>query len=416
VGSENRAFATYVMADVYALLDFLSGRDKPSLGPLPQRRVLSATRLASPSGDVQMDLEPGAPSSSEFVQEAMRIARLIDESDANIPDDDVAFLIQARDLLNVRAAPATGNSIIFTLLVIDAIHSLKRGLNQRNPAGPIYVYRDAWLEPAAMALARDVRKWLCGMGFLLIVTILVSVYVAYGKLLSDTIDAVNRDRGANLTFLAAEMAGHNPAPRPGHDMIDDFCAEQQLGFGVYQHCQQYNELKQRKASARTLIVNWTNWPLYAAERQPGGSAVVENDMIEQLAAARIGVIGNYILPVMYGTIGSLGFILRQFKSRLAGRLLTSRESRASRIRLMLGAVSGACIGLFFNNSAGAAQVTGIGGAAVTLSASAIAFLAGYGVEAVFKTLDALLNHVFVLNQQDKPHPLPPATSLVDIRR
>jgi hypothetical protein len=144
--------------------------------------------------------------------------------------------------------------------------------------------------------------------------------------------------------------------------------------------------------------------------------VVENDMIEQLAAARIGVIGNYILPVLYGTIGSLGFILRQFNSRLAGRLLTSRESRASRIRLMLGAVSGACIGLFFNNSAGAAQVTGIGGAAVTLSASAIAFLAGYGVEAVFKTLDALLNHVFVLNQQDKPHPLPPATSLVDIRR
>jgi hypothetical protein len=51
-----------------------------------------------------------------------------------------------------------------------------------------------------------------------------------------------------------------------------------------------------------------------------------------------------------------------------------------------------------------------------LSASAIAFLAGYGVEAVFKTLDALLNHVFVLNQQDKPHALPPATSLVDIRR
>jgi hypothetical protein len=61
---------------------------------------------------------------------------------------------------------------------------------------------------------------------------------------------------------------------------------------------------------------------------------------------------------------------------------------------MLGVLTGACIGLFFNSSTGLAQATGIGGAAVTLSASAIAFLAGYAVEAVFTALDAVVGHIF----------------------
>ena len=40
-------------------------------------------------------------------------------------------------------------------------------------------------------------------------------------------------------------------------------------------------------------------------------------------------------------------------------------------------------------------------AAVTLSASAIAFLAGYGVEAVFRTLDTLLAHIFRLGENQR---------------
>ena len=116
----------------------------------------------------------------------------------------------------------------------------------------------------------------------------------------------------------------------------------------------------------------------------------------QHVAVAVGVIGNYILPVLYGALGAMGSMLRQFNRRLAERLLTPRDRRAAHIRLMLGVMTGACIGLFFNSSAGPAQATGLGGAAVTLSASAIAFLAGYGVEAVFKTLDTLLGHIFRL--------------------
>jgi hypothetical protein len=114
----------------------------------------------------------------------------------------------------------------------------------------------------------------------------------------------------------------------------------------------------------------------------------------QLVAIAVGVIGNYILPVLYGALGAMGSMLRQFNKRLAERLLRPRDRRAAHIRMMLGVMTGACIGLFINSSAGPAQVSGIGGAAVTLSASAIAFLAGYGVEVVFRILDAMINHIF----------------------
>jgi ABC-type uncharacterized transport system permease subunit len=94
----------------------------------------------------------------------------------------------------------------------------------------------------------------------------------------------------------------------------------------------------------------------------------------------------------------LGFVLRRFNERLAGGLLTPRDLRGSKIRTLLGGLTGACIGLFFNSAAGTAQVTGIAGTAVNLSASAVAFLAGYSVEGVFQALDAFIRHVFKIDQ------------------
>jgi hypothetical protein len=38
---------------------------------------------------------------------------------------------------------------------------------------------------------------------------------------------------------------------------------------------------------------------------------------------------------------------------------------------------------------------------VTLSASGIAFLAGYGVEAVFKVMDGFIDHVFRTNDDSR---------------
>ena len=84
-------------------------------------------------------------------------------------------------------------------------------------------------------------------------------------------------------------------------------------------------------------------------------------------------------------------MLRRFHDRMADSLLTPRDQRGGHIRLSLGVLTGACIGLFLSGSASAAE--GALGT-VALSTSALAFLAGYGVEGVFKALHGLTGSVF----------------------
>ena len=115
----------------------------------------------------------------------------------------------------------------------------------------------------------------------------------------------------------------------------------------------------------------------------------------------MAVLGNYVMPILYGLLGSMAFLLRRHGDRLSAQLLSPRDRPANHIRLLLGVVIGGCIGLFYSGSS-VSQTPGILGIVTTLSASAVAFLAGYGVEATFKTLDALLAHIFRVNSTDKP--------------
>ncbi len=379
--ADYREFVRKVMTDVYALLDYLSGRAKPSLES-PRYKRPHQTALPD-----QIDEELDSPTA--LVQRAMSIGESLGGSAAKITGADAAFLVRARDLLNRRAAPATGASIVFTLLVVEQIYPQGATKKWLSPNRPVAVHKDEFLQSAARKLALHVRLSLWGMVLLLCVTVLLSTYVAWGKLLLDTRDAVNRDYGANQSVIAAEMA--QPPQNSSIDLVADFCRTGHAAFLIDQSCRQYSELEERRKSVSALIAGWDNLV----------SPVTPEAHAEQWATTAVGVIGNYLLPVFYGAVGSIAFVLRQFNQRLADRCLTPRDRRANHIRIVLGTMTGACIGLFVNNSAAPSQTTGLGGAAVTLSASAIAFLAGYGVEAVFKTLDALLNHVFRLNQAEK---------------
>jgi hypothetical protein len=373
------------MSDVYALLDYLSGRASPSLGPTVQGRP---RRREEPDPQAAVDsIEHDLADQAGLLYRAMRIGEVLDGEAGEISFADAAFLISARDLLNYRAAPATGSSISFTIRVVGRLlGKAKRG----EAPGAHYIVADRALDDSAAALAGFVSNKILILMMALLLTIVVSVYVAWGKLLLDAQDAVNRDFGANIsTIVSHHEAGHDQAAPAGEDAIETICRPPVTSFVISQSCQQRKILLDRKATIHDLIVRWES-PFFRS---------AEGEEAEQWAGTAIGVLGNYVLPVLYGGLGSLGFVLRRLNRQLADFLLTPRDLRASFIRIVLGTVTGACIGLFVNSSAGAATVSGLGGAAVTLSASGIAFLAGYGVEGVFKLLDSVVNHVFRINDQ-----------------
>jgi hypothetical protein len=129
---------------------------------------------------------------------------------------------------------------------------------------------------------------------------------------------------------------------------------------------------------------------------PLASPTDGQDDVEFIIGPALTMWGNYMLPVIFGFLGILVFVIVDFYSKIRDSRLDPRDYRLSVIRLVLGLVTGSCIGLFYSATAPTeASPTESVAAALSLSASGIAFLAGYGVEGVFNMLEQLVNRVFV---------------------
>src|SRR6185437_11945696 len=91
---------------------------------------------------------------------------------------------------------------------------------------------------------------------------------------------------------------------------------------------------------------------------------------------------QFVLPILFGTIGALAYVLRNTSDQIKSCTFSSTAPIRNWVRLMLGALMGLVIGLFNGLSTN-----------VSLPPLALAFLAGYGVEAVFSVFDGLIGQM-----------------------
>ncbi|MBV8687941.1 MAG: hypothetical protein JOZ90_16995 [Alphaproteobacteria bacterium] len=123
------------------------------------------------------------------------------------------------------------------------------------------------------------------------------------------------------------------------------------------------------------------------------------------AAALANIMGTAVLPFLYGLLGAGAAIVRSLSRKIRTSLLSPRDLHLSFQQLALGAVVGACIGLFI--AAPGAEGKGLLGP-VALSASAISFVAGFGVDSVFEALETLIKRIFNVAQPAAPFRCPAA--------
>lgn len=106
-----------------------------------------------------------------------------------------------------------------------------------------------------------------------------------------------------------------------------------------------------------------------------------------VAQAILGSITLYLLPVLYGFLGAMAAAMRTLRRKVDASLL----SYTDRTRIMQGAVlgilCGGVIGLFATSIGKADAVGGLG-------ISALALIAGYNVDGVFRFLDELSDRLF----------------------
>jgi hypothetical protein len=89
------------------------------------------------------------------------------------------------------------------------------------------------------------------------------------------------------------------------------------------------------------------------------------------------------LPLLYGCLGALVYILRNLALEIKALTYTEELKIHYKLRLILGTVSGLAIGWFYTPDQKDALV-------VSLSPLALAFLAGYSVEILFATMDRMI--------------------------
>lgn len=96
----------------------------------------------------------------------------------------------------------------------------------------------------------------------------------------------------------------------------------------------------------------------------------------------LAIFSEYLLPLLYGLLGALAYILRTLTTEIQQVTYTSSSNVRYRLRWPLGMLAGVTIGWFFDPKTleGAAAITPLG----------LAFLAGYSVELLFTGLDRIV--------------------------
>ena len=107
----------------------------------------------------------------------------------------------------------------------------------------------------------------------------------------------------------------------------------------------------------------------------------------RVAESILGSITQYILPVFYGFLGAMAAALRMLRRKVDASLLNYTDRARLQQSAVLGILCGAVIGLF-------ASYIGKTDTASSLGLSAIALLAGYNADGVFRLLDELSDRIF----------------------
>jgi hypothetical protein len=354
---------------------------------------------------------------ADWIEEVCQISWPPDGS-SDEKAEDAALLIRAKDHLNRLSHPASGASIAFTLLVTQG--GGKKGWLRRRLAGnEVSPTRNTLAQaayPDLVAKAATFRTWMMwicgGLVAALVLTCVLSWYVAYGnaalaeyatsrEALEQAQTRVNEaeinDAGTPPDPTVQESAAEpstpagptQAAPAPAPAPFEDYCAR-----GAYtaaaqaQLCEARDRAQASLNLVRRRLADWQCWGLF--------SDCESESKIEDApsrAAALDTILGSAVLPFLYGLLGAGAAIIRSLSRKIRTSRLSPRDLVLSFQQLALGAVVGACIGLFIADPGSDATGESLLGP-VTLSASAISFVAGFGVESVFQALEALISRIF----------------------
>jgi len=120
---------------------------------------------------------------------------------------------------------------------------------------------------------------------------------------------------------------------------------------------------------------------YHGAKQRFDSLQVLIPNIQARANLVVGILGAFILPLLLGTIGAVAYVIRQISDQINASTFSATSRIRHLTRVGLGALAGLVVGV--------GLFSGLT-TQLSLPPLAVAFLAGYGVEALFSMFDNLI--------------------------
>lgn len=99
------------------------------------------------------------------------------------------------------------------------------------------------------------------------------------------------------------------------------------------------------------------------------------------ASFALQALQQFVLPFLYGLLGTLVYILRSLNLEIQQKTYTASTSYGYHLRVIIGALTGVAVVWFLQSK--------------SISSVALAFLAGYSVEIVFAAMDKLVKSLTV---------------------
>lgn len=213
---------------------------------------------------------------------------------------------------------------------------------------------------------------------------LLVVQLSYWAALDSTIRQIDTvDRGAEAEAMTPSPPTPTAGPNTTVPARNDAEAQRCLQLTAL-----YKLLSERVASERRYLLSKElpeTMPMPATSEACFSAAA-------NAQAMRAYVMGNarilrtarqdYVLPVLFGLLGTIAFILRSLVQDIRGARLTVTEVVGAAVRVPLGMLAGLAIGWVLGD-----RTDGVFG---QITPWALAFLAGYSVELVFTAMDRLI--------------------------
>ena len=413
--------------ETYLLLDFLSGRPDKSLQTLTMPDPHDPMRTLKAADVVQEICTFRYPSPEDDVVRA----------------ENACFLLLAKDELSRLAAPARSISIAYTTMFSDTGALMQRngGRNQiHNPRLELATEAFGALRPHA-TIFRRTFSWMPLFAILWLgLTVLTYWQVALGQSVLQRLQQFYKDRTAliqdNVDVLEPSLcpayADHTgdaqmpPLPiTPEARKVAGACIRLwQIDKSTHEASIDLSQTVNCNGFWPHIVTHVLGWKPMLCDGAASGagaampinalpssvnssSAPTQGDQAKgdqvgwQSATSVLSVLSTYVLPMMFSILGALIAVMRDVHTKLRNSELAPRDRMLMLISLPMGAIAGVAVGLFLSPSTvPSSEIPGLAGN-LTLTASGLGFIVGFGADSFFSFLDWLKGKVF-----PEPGPVP----------